>query len=766
MSFLSPIDSRVTQSQQAAKFPIMALLTKAAKAPQRRQSRKSSLSLCLQSLFNTSLSSAALLTASLFCLSANANASAQALDNELQPKSESEVMTLKPVVYQIFTRLYGNKNPTNKPWGTIADNGVGKFNDIDDVALNSIKDLGVTHVWYTGVPHHALIGDYSEIGVSADDPDVVKGRAGSPYAVKDYYNVNPDLAVNPANRLAEFEALIARTHQHGLKVIIDIVPNHVARHYQSVSKPQGVRDFGEDDDNSLEYAKNNNFYYVVDNSVKGTKGQAHAFEVPSLPADLKPLGGETHPLSDGKFDEFPAKWTGNGSRLAKPDANDWYETVKINYGVRPDGTYDFPRLPVKFATFTEAQHYAFWQQHLAEIPSSWIKFNQIAQYWLAKGVDGFRYDMAEMVPVEFWSYLNSQIKHTNPDAFILAEVYNPKLYRDYIQLGKMDYLYDKVDLYDTLKAVMAGKTSTANIAADQAKVHDIESHMLHFLENHDEQRIGNAEFLASLQTNKPTNSSLETQAVNPHYALPAMVVSATISTSPTLVYFGQEVGEAAIDNLGFGHASRTSIFDYVGVPAHQRWMNNGKFDGGQSTALETSLRAYYQKLLNLSTGQTAPALLGQYYSLDAANRNKKNATQSHITESNSTQSMSTQNSSANETGYDDSTFAFARFEVISGTSKQTQKLIVVSNFCQTESKALQLKLPKELIRQWQLKDGVYPLKDLLEDHQTSQLQLEQGVGKIALTLAPLSSAILSLTLVADERKSESANKSLNEQAAE
>ena len=464
MSFLSPIYSRVIQCPEEAKFPIVALLiTKAAKAQQRRQS---SLSLCLNALF-----SASLLTASLFSFSINANTSTQTLDNELLPKSESEVMTLKPVVYQIFTRLYGNKNPTNKPWGTIADNGVGKFNDINDIALNSIKDLGVTHVWYTGVPHHALIGDYSAIGVSTDDPDVVKGRAGSPYAVKDYYNVNPDLAVNPANRLVEFEALIARTHQHGLKVIIDIVPNHVARHYQSVSKPQGVRDFGEDDDTSLEYAKNNNFYYVVDkvdvyNGSEGAKGQAHAFEVPSLSAGLKPLGGETHPLSDGKFNEFPAKWTGNGSRLAKPDANDWYETVKINYGVRPDGTYDFPRLPANFATLTQAQHYAFWQQHLAELPSSWIKFNQIAQYWLAKGVDGFRYDMAEMVPVEFWSYLNSQIKHTNPDAFILAEVYNPNLYRDYIQLGKMDYLYDKVDLYDTLKAVMAGKTSTANIAAD------------------------------------------------------------------------------------------------------------------------------------------------------------------------------------------------------------------------------------------------------------------------------------------------------------
>ncbi|QYX66713.1 alpha-amylase family protein [Shewanella putrefaciens] len=741
MSFLSPIDSRVTQSPQAAKFYIAALLSKAAKAPQCRQSRHSSLSLCLQSLFNASLSSAALLTALLFSFSGNA--SALALDNELQPKSDSEVMTLKPVVYQIFTRLYGNKNPTNKPWGTIADNGVGKFNDIDDVSLNSIKDLGVTHVWYTGVPHHALIGDYSAIGVSADDPDVVKGRAGSPYAVKDYYNVNPDLAVNPANRLAEFEALIQRSHQHGLKVMIDIVPNHVARHYQSVSKPQGVRDFGEDDDTSLEYAKNNNFYYVVDKvdvnkGSEGAKGKAHAFEVPSLPAGLKPLGGEAHPLSDGKFNEFPAKWTGNGSRLAKPDANDWYETVKINYGVRPDGTYDFPRLPANFATLTQAQHYAFWQQHLAELPSSWIKFNQIAQYWLAKGVDGFRYDMAEMVPVEFWSYLNNQIKHTNPDAFILAEVYNPKLYRNYIQLGKMDYLYDKVDLYDTLKAVMAGKTSTANIAADQAKVHDIESHMLHFLENHDEQRIGNEAFLASLQTNISANDSATAQAVNPNYALPAMVVSATIGTSPTLVYFGQEVGEAAIDNPGFGHASRTSIFDYVGVPAHQRWMNNGKFDGGQSTQQETSLRAYYQKLLTLSTGRTTPALLGQYYSLDAANRSK-----SDTTESNSTQNMNTQKSAGHETGYDDSTFAFTRFEAISGTSKQAQKLIIVSNFSLTKSKALQLKLPKELIRQWQLKDGVFPLMDLLEDH-AAKLVIKEAEGLVQMQLAPLSSAIFEL----------------------
>jgi glycosidase len=269
-------------------------------------------------------------------LSLNANAQIK------KPKSNSKnkkvtVVEKKKVVYQVFTRLFGNKNTTNKPWGTLEENGVGKFNDFTDKALQEIKDLGVTHIWYTGVPHHALVRDYTKFGISNDDPEVVKGRAGSPYAVKDYYNVNPDLAVNPANRLEEFEALIARSHKHNLKVIIDIVPNHIARKYVSLSKPAGVRDFGADDNTNVEYDRNNNFYYIP--------GQH--FQVPTSDS-YKPLNGEKNPLIDGTFDENPAKWTGNGSRLAKPDINDWYETVKVNYGVRPDGTKDFPELPKGF----------------------------------------------------------------------------------------------------------------------------------------------------------------------------------------------------------------------------------------------------------------------------------------------------------------------------------------------------------------------------------------------------------------------------------
>ena len=223
--------------------------------------------------------------------------------NEQKPVQQKESAQGKFVIYQVFTRLFGNTNTTNKPWRTIEENGVGKFNDFTDIALQEIKSLGVTHIWYTEVPHHCVITDYTKYGISNDDPDVVKGRAGSPYAVKDYYNVNPDLAINPAKRMEEFEALIERTHKNGMKVIIDIVPNHVARNYQSISKPEGEADFGENDDTSVEYKRDNNFYYIP----------GERFKVPESLNNYKPLGDGNHPLADGKFDENPAKWTGNGS---------------------------------------------------------------------------------------------------------------------------------------------------------------------------------------------------------------------------------------------------------------------------------------------------------------------------------------------------------------------------------------------------------------------------------------------------------------------
>ena len=594
------------------------------------------------------------------------------------PKIKKEMVTeKKQVVYQVFTRLFGNKNTTNKPWGTIEENGVGKFNDFTDLALTEIKNLGVTYIWYTGVPHHALVRDYTNIGISNDDPEVVKGRAGSPYAVKNYYNVNPDLAVNPEKRLEEFESLIARTHKNGLKVLIDIVPNHIARKYEGKNNPKGVRDFGADDDKTVEYARDNNFYYIPN----------QPFQVPTSD-DYKPLNGEKNSLIDGKFDENPAKWTGNGSRMAKPDINDWYETVKINYGIRPDGSKDFPALPDGFDKKSYKEHFTFWKDK--SVPSSWKKFRDIALYWTEKGVDGFRYDMAEMVPYEFWSYMNSAIKMKNTNAFLLAEVYNPNEYRNYINLGKMDYLYDKVSFYDKLKEVVQGKSLPDPISDIQKSLADIEHHMFHFLDNHDEQRLASPEFAGSPEKGKPL-----------------MVVSTLISTSPTMIYFGQEVGEAGNENGGFGTHSRTSIFDYVGVPNHQRWMNNGQFNGGQLSQSEKDLRDFYKRLLNFTI--TSPALMGKFQEIQTENRqNTKN--------------------------YDPEIYAFVRWS-------ENQKLIVITNFSSLTKSNFDLKIPADIIEKLQLKDGNYKLNEQLYHSKNAILNVKNGLGTIKIEINPLNSFV-------------------------
>ncbi|MGR5092262.1 alpha-amylase family protein [Vibrio maritimus] len=588
-------------------------------------------------------------------------------------------------LYQIFTRLYGNKKTSNKPWGTAEENGVGKFGDINESALTAIKELGMTHVWYTGVPHHALVRDYTEFGIDNDHPAVVKGRAGSPYAVKDYYSVNPDLADNPANRNEEFRELINRTHEAGLKVIIDIVPNHVARQYQGLNNPLGVTDFGAEDDTSLEYSRENNFYYIPN----------QGFELPDIPDHLAPLGGEPHPLLATPYLEYPAKWTGNGSRSAKPNVDDWYETVKVNYGVRPDGTKDFPELPECYRSKNAQQHADFW--YAKDVPSSWRKFRDIALYWLEQGVDGFRYDMAEMVPVEFWSFLNSSIKMKNPQAFLVAEVYQPHLYRDYIHLGKMDALYDKVDLYDTLKGIIRGHTSTSEITRIQNELADIEPNMLHFLDNHDEQRIPCQAFAGSAEA-----------------ALPAMVLSATISRAPTMLYFGQEVGEAGSEMAGFGQPTRTSIFDYIGVPAHQRWMNDGAFDGGQSTQQEIQLRNYYQRLMQVSL--SSPAFKGGMSPLGIE-----------------------QDSAHGELAH--RLYGFVR-------NWKEHKALVVTNFDANSATTCPITLSEASFDALALPEGNYPLNCSLELSKSAVLRVHQGRAVLDMNIKPLASHIFELTSAA------------------
>ncbi len=551
--------------------------------------------------------------------------------------TEEKFVDNKLIVYQIFTRLFGNKVTANQYFGTKDENGVGKFNDMTDVALQELKKMGITHVWYTGVIEHATMTDYRQFDIPLDDADVVKGRAGSPYAIKDYYDVDPDLAVDVRHRMAEFEALIKRTHDNGLKLFIDFVPNHVARHYHSDAKPAGVEDLGEKDDTSKPFDLNNNFYYLPGQTLKVPKGN-------------NPLADALGPNENGQFVEFPAKATGNDVFSADPSINDWYETIKLNYGV------DYQDHRTK---------------HFYPFPSTWNKMHDILAFWTKKGVDGFRCDMAEMVPVEFWGWVIPKIQQINPEIKFTAEIYNPKEYGNYLRQGKFDFLYDKVGLYDTLRRLMEGHGNAEGIT--QCWKHEsrgIATHMWRFLENHDEQRIASPQF-----------------AKNPWAAVPAMTVSATLGPGPVMVYFGQEVGEKGEGNEGYGtEDGRTSIFDYWGVPAHQQWMNGGKFDGGQLSDDQRRLRQFYSTLLNLCNQHEA-IRKGAFYSLQAANEHRK---------------------SDGFNGY--LNYAYLRFT-------PDEQLLILVNFDQTHPHHSYLKLPAAAWAAMGL-DGKanYVLTDLLSDN--------------------------------------------------
>lgn len=474
----------------------------------------------------------------------------------------------KITIYQMMTRLFGNKVAVNKPYGTLEENGVGKFNDIDQTALKAIKDMGITHVWYTGVIEHAVLTDYTAFGIPLDDADVVKGRAGSPYAIKDYYDVDPDLALSVPDRMREFERLIDRTHQQGLKAIIDFVPNHVARAYHSDVKPAGVKDLGENDDKTVAFKASNNFYYLPGESFQVPKG-------------YNALAYYGFPTKDRKFEETPAKVTGNDQFTASPGINEWFETVKLNYGV-------------------DIQNGR--KTNFDPVPDTWNKMRDILLFWAGKKVDGFRCDMAEMVPVEFWNWVIPQVKAVNGEIIFIAEIYNPDQYTNYIQAGRFDYLYDKVLLYDTLRLLLNGQRGTQDIHAVQKRLEQVNHHMLHFLENHDEQRIASKAF-----------------AGDPWKAAPAMVISATIDRGPVMIYFGQEVGEPGKGSEGFqADDGRTTIFDYWGVPEHQKWVNGGKFDGALLSLEQRQLRQFYTDVLTLAS--TNPALTqGDYHDLTAHN---------------------------------------------------------------------------------------------------------------------------------------------------
>ena len=443
------------------------------------------------------------------------------------------------IIYQLLPRLFGNRNTTRIPHGSLEENGCGKMNDFDVSTLRRIKESGITHIWFTGVLRHATQTDYSAYGIPTQHPEVVKGKAGSPYAVADYYDIDPDLAVDVPGRMKEFEALVDRVHQAGMKVIIDFVPNHVAREYKSVCKPEGVKDLGEEDDTNMHFSTRNNFYYCWGQPLYLSEVQSYT--------------------------EVPAKATGNDQFSNRPSSNDWYETVKLNYGI----------------DYCDAGGRS---EHFNPIPNTWGKMTDILLFWAGKGIDGFRCDMAEMVPAAFWTWATDKVKFQYPDILFIGEVYDPNQYRTYIGAG-FDYLYDKVGMYDCIRDVICGRRRATDITAQWQATDDIRDHMLYFLENHDEQRIASDFFAGKAEK-----------------GIPGMVVSALLQKNPFMLYAGQEYGERGMDEEGFsGCDGRTTIFDYWSVDTLTR------AEQQKLTKEEKALKAMYDKVLNIARSEKSVA---------------------------------------------------------------------------------------------------------------------------------------------------------------
>ena len=455
---------------------------------------------------------------------------------DVEPQPDGKI-----VIYQMMVRIFGNDNTTNIYNGTREQNGCGRMSDISAEALQSIKRLGCNYVWYTGIIQQASRTDWSAFGLPQQHADIVKGNAGSPYAICDYYAVSADIADDVEHRAEEFEALVRRTHDAGLKVMMDFVPNHVAREYQSVIKPE--ISLGASDKTDVQFDNQNNFYYFP---------------------------GQT--LTWGDYTESPAKVSGNDVfHSPQPAEWDWYETIKLNYGREylPDGSR---------------------VDHFDPIPSTWDKMTDILLFWASKGVDGFRCDMSEMVPSAFWHYGIGKVKQQYPGILFLAEIYNPQAYEEYIVEGGFDYLYDKVELYDSIRSVVEGRRPVEAIEAcltlpTYANA-NVSGHMLNFLENHDEQRIASEFFGKSAQA-----------------AIPALYVSALINGNPYMHYFAGELGENAPDAEGYqGADGRTTIFDYWGLERQKAW-KAVNWDESRLPEEYLSIRRRYEEVLKLAQSE-------------------------------------------------------------------------------------------------------------------------------------------------------------------
>lgn len=451
------------------------------------------------------------------------------------------------IVYQVFPRIFTNTNSNNVVNGTLEENGSGHLADYTPKLLKSIKSLGVNCIWLTGVIEHATKSDFSLWGIAPDNPNVVKGEAGSPYAIKDYYDIDPAIASDVDKRMEEFEECVMRIHAQKMRVIIDFVPNHTARQYHSDVAPAGIEDFGGHDDVTKFFDANNNYYYIPNQQF-------------SPDFNIAAVGSRP-------YIEFPSRATGNDCFTAFCGRNDWYETVKLNYG----------------------HDYYDHSDHFDPVPDTWFKMLHILRFWCAKGVDGFRCDMVFMVPLAFWHWAIPQVKADYPETIFIGEIYDVAQYRPFLDYGRFDYLYDKVNLYDKLVGIDRYNYSAAQLTSAWQTVEGIGDRMLNFLENHDEVRYGSVEF-----------------GGDPSRVLPALVVSSMMSTGPVMIYYGQELGESATENEGFaGYNNRSTIFDYWSYDVMRRWYDGGKCSVAKLSAHEKWLRKTYARILTLCNSESA-----------------------------------------------------------------------------------------------------------------------------------------------------------------
>jgi len=467
----------------------------------------------------------------------------------------------RPLIYQLLPRLFGNVNETRKPDGSLAENGVGKFDDINDAALRSLREeLHITHLWLTGVPAQATATDYASIGKPADNPSLLKGRAGSPYAIKDCGDVCPDYAIDPARRMEEFSALLGRAHRAGLGVLIDFVPNHVSRSHRSA-----LVNFGDADERSRFFSPQNNFFWLQ----------------PDSP-------GVRSPGAD-------ARVSGNNAVTWSPTSNDWYETAKLNYG------HDFT---------TGNRAYPHRDAPDVPIPDTWLKMDAVLAHWQALGVDGFRCDMAHMVPPEFWAWAIGRARARQPAIIFFAEAYDNDPMKvgagnvmiDLIEAG-FDAVYDD-PAYKTLKRIYDGPAWANDLDAVLARQGTtIFQRSLRYAENHDEVRL----------------------AAKGHWGGNGMEVGRAVggvlfglSRGPVLLCSGQEVGEPADGAEGFGgDDGRTTIFDYWSMPELVKWVNGHRYDSARLSPRQKSLRGFYGRLL---AACSEPAFRdGEFFPLNPSN---------------------------------------------------------------------------------------------------------------------------------------------------